>query len=289
MPSIWSNLRRKDGLRTRPLPLVVGLNRVDEIVYKGWDAHLNLPTPEAELEIDRRCNDLVRLLAASTGIDREHIEYYSAAKRYRLYQLLNRIIQYSVSGFRFSDVEPLPFEELEGVTPEAQQIVKDERLRLLEQSEDTSTFGGSGELLPELGRFVSEEDLRSIKEKFDAQVSKPPRIAVLGQSGVGKTTTVNALFATDWRTSPVEVGTHYAQSKTVSLASGGQITVNDLPGYGRSRREDADYEKIYREIIPACDLILLIIQADRGDLADDQEMIIRLKNWINETAVQQNS
>jgi predicted GTPase len=63
------------------------------------------------------------------------------------------------------------------------------------------------------------------------------------------------------------VGTHEATTVRADLPSGGAIEVVDLPGYGRSLNEDEKYEAIYREVVPNCDLVLLVIQADRGDQA----------------------
>jgi predicted GTPase len=264
------------------LRLVVGVNRVDEIVPDGWNAMINLPTPEAAIQIRRRCSDIARLISEVTHMDSAHIEYYSALKRYRLYELLNRVIKHSYAGFKFADIEPLHFEDVEGVAPEVRRRTKEERQRRQAAATEETPDSGEGRLLAGLAEVIGSADLGRIRDKFGAEMQRPPRITVLGQSGVGKTTTVNALFATDWRTSPVEVGTDEAQDHTASLPSGGLINIVDLPGYGRSIADDSRYEKIYREIIPSCDLVLLIIQADRGDLADDQEMIIHIQDWIRD-------
>jgi predicted GTPase len=264
------------GSRT-PLRLVVGLNRVDEIVPNGWDLRLNLPTERAVTQIDRRCENAARLLSRMTHLDHDHIEYYSALKRYRLHDLLNRVIANCYAGFKFHDVQPLHAEDIDGVDDEARRFTKEERaVRLQRRDQGTSV---RDRLFAELTNILDPDDVRTIEDRFGTELRRPPRVAVLGQAGVGKTTTVNALFSTAWRTSPVEVGTRDAQQQRVSLPSGGVIDILDLPGYGRSISDDARYEEIYRELIPACDLVLLVIQADRGDLADDQEMIIKLKKW----------
>jgi predicted GTPase len=281
MTSLFSSLKRAASSNNTPsLRLVVGLNRVDEIVHSGWDTTINLPTPAAAEQIQFRCDEIIRLMSKATQIDRSHIEYYSALKRYRLHSLLNRVIEHSYAGFRFTDVEPLDFEDVDGVDPEAREFAKEERRRQMSERLSGKDQTTKDLLLGELGRIVGSSDLQRIEEKLSRDMQRPPRVAVLGQSGVGKTTTVNALFATEWRTSPVEVGTSEAQDKDVMLPSGGSISIVDLPGYGRSVAEDARYQKIYKTIIPFCDLVLLIIQADREDLADDQEMILQIQDWI---------
>jgi|SRR6185437_5699152 len=275
--SISNGLKRiLDHQPRAPLRLVVGLNRVDEMVPGGWDVKLNLPTAEAARQIQRKCEYTRLKLASATNIGRNHIEYYSALKRYRLHDLLNRVILHCYAGFKFSDVQPLNFEDVVGVDPDARRFTKEQRaLRMGGKPEERAS--ARDRLFAELSRIMSADDLKDLEAKFTAEMKRTPKVAVLGQSGVGKTTTVNALFATEWRTSAVEVGTHEAQEREVTLPSGGTIDVIDLPGYGRSLRDDERYRKIYEKVIPDCDLVLLIIQADRGDLADDQEMITALK------------
>lgn len=260
------------------LRLVVGLNRIDEIVPGGWNSSINLPTDDAAAQIDRKCADIRRLIVDGCGIGQDHIEYYSALKRYRLEWLLNCVIRNCYAGFKFSDVEPERFEDVDGVDPDARRFAKEERGRRTEKA------GADGSrrdaLFSDLAKVLGADDLKMIEKKFSQEMARPPKVAVIGQSGVGKTTTVNALFATNWKTSAIGVGTHSVQEKVVSLPSGGQIVVSDLPGYGRSLKEDDEYEDSYREIVANCDLVFLVVQADRGDFADDQEMILKIKKWM---------
>jgi predicted GTPase len=81
------------------------------------------------------------------------------------------------------------------------------------------------------------------------------------------------------------VGTTDAQTKEFELNSGGKLDVIDLPGYGRSIAEDQEYETIYRQLIPSCDLVLLILQANARDFTDDQEMIVNIMEWLKESPV----
>jgi hypothetical protein len=67
-------------------------------------------------EFDRRCEDTARLLAKVTDIGRDHVEYYSALKRYRLHDLLNRVIRHCYAGFKFHQVQPLHPEDVDGWT-----------------------------------------------------------------------------------------------------------------------------------------------------------------------------
>ena len=110
---------------------------------------------------------------------------------------------------------------------------------------------------------------------------RPPRIAFLGKAGTGKTWTINALFSTDWTVSHARVGTTKVQAEEFALSSGGSLVAVDLPGYGRTIREDAAYKEIYQEVLPTCDLVLLVLlQADTRDFTDDQQMIAKLAAWM---------
>jgi hypothetical protein len=90
-------------------------------------------------------------------------------------------------------------------------------------------------------------------------------------------------FNAKWKTSHTIVGTTSAQMKEFELSTGGTLSVVDLPGYGRSLAEDREYEKIYQDTIPSCDLVLLIVQADAKDLADDEEMILKVAEWLKDS------
>lgn len=107
------------------LTLAVGLNQVDKIVIDGWDDRLNLPTKEAEKQIERRANDIVAKLSTYSSLSVSHIEYYSALKRYRLENLLSKVIMYTREGFRLDDVEPQPWWDL--AEEEVREFVLQER------------------------------------------------------------------------------------------------------------------------------------------------------------------
>jgi predicted GTPase len=282
MPSLLNSLFRSKPEpgppRTEPLRLVVGLNRVDEIIPDGWDKRLNQPTDEAAEQIRRKCEDAIGKLADDSGIGPTHLEYYAAEKHYRLHFLLNRVVEHCLAGFKLADAQPRHFEDVEGVDPDVRRFARQERARRLQARSGRPS--PQDRLFAELGRFLPPEDMRTLMAKITEEKQRPPRIVVLGQTGVGKTTTVNALFGTNWTTDAVGVGTERAQEETVPLPSGGLIQIVDVPGYGRSLPEDARYEAIYERIVPTCDLVLLVLQADRGDFADDLEMIAKLGGWL---------
>jgi len=260
-----------------PFRLVIGLNQVDKMIPNGWDRPLNAPTHEAEKEIERRCQDIIKRLSETTEISEANIEYYSAMNRYRLINLLTKIIQNAYAGFKLGNVQPAdPFELAED--PEAKAFADRERQKRVKNS--ATTGDANNKTLEDIKKIIPERKFQLILEKFKQETQLPPKVAVIGKSGVGKTTTINNLFNAKLKTSPTTVGTTQAQIKEFTLATGGTLTVIDLPGYGRSEAEDREYDKIYRQIIPSCDLVFLVIQADTRDMTDDIEMINKITTWL---------
>jgi predicted GTPase len=257
-----------------PFRLVIGLNQVDKMIPNGWDQRLNTPTDQAEKEIKRRCQDIIKRLGETTEISEANIEYYSALKRYRLINLLPKIIQNAYAGFKLGNVQPAdPFELAD---PEVKAFADQER----KKRANSAKGDANKETLEDIKQLIPEREFQLILEKLKQETQLPPKVAVIGKSGVGKTTTVNNLFNAKLKTSPTTVGTTEAQIKEFTLATGGTLTVIDLPGYGRSEAEDREYDKIYQQIIPSCDLVFLVIQADTRDLADDIEMINKITKWL---------
>jgi len=264
--------------KNKPLPLVIGLNQVDKIVEGGWNERLNAPTEEAKREIQRKCEHMMGELVNGTTIANSHMEYYSALKRYRLMPLLAKIVRNTHGGFKLDNVQPAdPFEMAH---PEVKEYIEEER----KKREGEVTTSKSTQLFSELEQHLSKNELKALREGFNKKSGIPPKIAILGKAGVGKTTTINNLFSINWKTSHSHVGTTEAQTKECELPNGGIMTVTDLPGYGRTVKDDKEYEEIYKEIIPSCDLAFLIIQADTRDTADDQEMLIKISKWLKESS-----
>ena len=263
-----------------PLRLVIGLNQVDKMIPNGWNQRLNAPTDEVEKEIERRCQDIIKQLSETTEISEAnieyYIEYYSALKRCRLINLLTKIIQNAYAGFKLGNVQPAdPFELAD---PEAKAFADRERQKRVNSG--AAKGDANNQTVEDIKKLIPESEFQLILDKFKQETQLPPKVAVIGKSGVGKTTTINNLFNAQLKTSPTTVGTTEAQIKEFTLATGGTLTVIDLPGYGRSEAEDPEYDKIYQQIIPSCDLVFLVIQADTRDFADDIEMINKITTWL---------
>jgi uncharacterized protein len=120
-----------------------------------------------------------------------------------------------------------------------------------------------------LGKAGSKQLLSAIKQ----EVKKPPKIAVIGQAGVGKSTTINSLFNLQEKVSHTTTGTTEASENTIVLPEGGQLSIIDLPGLGEDIELDKKYKEIYRTVLPSADVVLYVLQADMRALKMDQEIL----------------
>jgi uncharacterized protein len=122
-------------------------------------------------------------------------------------------------------------------------------------------------------------DLARFKAGIETEFRKaPPTICVIGLSGVGKSSTINAMFGTRKAVSASTRGTHRFRADTFDIESGRvdglklacQLRVIDAPGLGEDVDLDDGYLKNYRAHLPKCDVALWVIAARNRALALDQ-------------------
>lgn len=133
--------------------------------------------------------------------------------------------------------------------------------------------GQLGGLVDRLRANLPKDMADKLSQAIADEMAIPPKIAIIGKSGVGKTTTINSLFNVEWHTSETITGTTDAQMETFRLKGEGKLSVVDMPGLGDSIARDLEFQKIYQEILPEVDVILYIIQADDRGLGEDERII----------------
>lgn len=117
--------------------------------------------------------------------------------------------------------------------------------------------------------------LEAIAEEYR---ENPPTLGVIGLSGVGKSSTINSMFATKLKTSATVRGTTRFSShrfdvtgkKILKKGIPGVLNVTDAPGLGEDLARDKTYLKAYRKHLPKCDVALWIVSARNRALALDQ-------------------
>lgn len=264
------------ALRKRKIPVVIALNQVDTM--GPWNKKINLPTEETEKEIVRRIKSIISELSKGVSIiSKDQIEYYSAIRAYRLHEVISKLAAFAKPGVIIED-HPVEITDKK-IAPEMPEEVRqalNERIKAIDKELEEHTMPS---LISKLISKLSPDEGQKVMDHYKEVKEKPVRIGVIGKTGAGKTTTVNNLFQAEFVTSRTVVGTTEAQYEDYRLPDGGTLTIVDMPGYGRTLQEDESYKKIYLQELPKCDIILIIIQADSGDLKDDQQMLKYIEEW----------
>lgn len=117
-----------------------------------------------------------------------------------------------------------------------------------------------------------EKIFEQLRTKIIEELERPTHIAVIGKTGVGKTSTINALFGTDWEVSHIRAAT---KTEQVFVYEGerGRLKISDLPGFGEDIETEKQYIDLYRQVLTECDVALLILRADSRDMLDVQRML----------------
>lgn len=101
------------------------------------------------------------------------------------------------------------------------------------------------------------------------QINKPFKVAVIGQSGVGKSTTINAVFGVNNYVSDIAEGTTNIEEQTFDIDGHYKMIFYDTPGLNNDIDKDKKYLKMYEEILPQCDVIMYIINAATRNFGED--------------------
>jgi uncharacterized protein len=97
-------------------------------------------------------------------------------------------------------------------------------------------------------------------------------MAMIGVTGVGKTSTCNALLGTTWKVGHTEATTRELQVKQLILQENGQesptnVYITDFPGLGESLSRDREYLSLYKENLPKFDAIIWLLPANDRQLS----------------------
>jgi predicted GTPase len=119
---------------------------------------------------------------------------------------------------------------------------------------------------------LSQEQIERLKkeaiESFVKAANAPFIVAVIGQTGVGKSSLINALFNTNLKTDPVKPCT-MAIEKVVVKGNQGELWFYDLPGIGESESADARYIEDYKQKLFEADVVLWCLHCDSRSVTFD--------------------
>lgn len=131
----------------------------------------------------------------------------------------------------------------------------------------------------DMQRFKAELE----KEK-NAALNTPPKIAIIGKSGVGKSSTINALFGTDLEVSDNKACTKKPEANKIH-GKAGDIVVYDMPGLGEDIDVDEQYLEYYQEVLPEIDIAIWVFVANAvgRSVAYDQMMLRKLQESLGKS------
>lgn len=125
-------------------------------------------------------------------------------------------------------------------------------------------------VVDDLRQVLGDKDFEKFENLVKDELENPPKVAIIGKTEVGKSTSINALFNLEEKVSHTTHGTLEASKKVVELPKGGKLAIVDMPGMGEDIELDREYAKIYERILPKVDVVLYVIQANLKALREDQ-------------------
>jgi GTP-binding protein EngB required for normal cell division len=105
---------------------------------------------------------------------------------------------------------------------------------------------------------------------LEVEAKKPLVVAVMGQTGVGKSTLINRLFGTSLKTDPVKPTTKNVEKVVAKSQNGSELWFYDMPGIGEAHDVDAKYLGEYRRILLESDIALWALHADVRSVSFDR-------------------
>jgi predicted GTPase len=134
---------------------------------------------------------------------------------------------------------------------------------------------------------MTADELDKLRDEIRAVFAEhPPTIGIVGVSGVGKSSTINALFKTELATSDtVRCTTEFCRVELNVTVKKEQedltarLWVWDAPGLGEDHTADARYLEQYEKHLAECDVVLWIMAARNRAVALDQMYLQKLSQF----------
>jgi GTP-binding protein EngB required for normal cell division len=112
--------------------------------------------------------------------------------------------------------------------------------------------------------------MKAILDIIEDEARKPLKVSVMGQTGVGKSSLINALFGTDLPMDPVRPGTTEIKQFATHGKNGQEVIFYDLPGVGETALNGREWLPKYKEYLEKSDVVIWAILADTRSFMLDQ-------------------
>src|SRR5436305_14159090 len=101
--------------------------------------------------------------------------------------------------------------------------------------------------------------MRRVRSILNREKYVPLKVSIMGQTGVGKSSLINALFNANLDTDPVRPASREITLTRIQSQEGGELLFYDLPGLGESKRTDIQYIQQYKQMLLESDIVLWAI------------------------------
>lgn len=116
----------------------------------------------------------------------------------------------------------------------------------------------------------------SFFNQLNLLINYSPTIGLMGKTGAGKSSLINALFQSPLSpVSNISGCTRQAQYFSITM-SNHTLTFIDLPGVGESIERDKEYHQLYRNLLPELDLIIWVLKRKPATKAKGQVRFYRV-------------
>jgi uncharacterized protein len=130
--------------------------------------------------------------------------------------------------------------------------------------------------------FDKQKLIDAVKQKFIEEKEKPLTVSVMGQTGVGKSSLLNALFGAKLKTDDVRPCTKEIEKVVFRGKDKTELWFYDMPGIGESGQADPRYAEEYRKHLNDSDIVLWAIHADSRSVAFDLESLRKILGENND-------
>lgn len=134
-----------------------------------------------------------------------------------------------------------------------------------------------GEDAAKAARLVTE-----VLSQVQKQASKPLTVSIMGQTGVGKSSLLNALFDTSLPTSDDKPCTKDITSVPIGGIFKDRLLFYDLPGIGETEEADERYLEQYRQMLLDSDVVIWAIHADNRSISFDLQALGKILEPFDE-------
>lgn len=121
-----------------------------------------------------------------------------------------------------------------------------------------------------------------VSKRLEEERTRPFKVSVMGQTGVGKSSLVNALFGTSFETDPVRPCTKEVQVHEIKGADDSKLQFFDMPGIGEAGPVDQKYIEDYIERVESSDVVIWAIHADVRSVAQDKNALETIVSSMKE-------